>query len=117
VPIQPNLALWLAPYRQVTGRICSFHNSERVARHLAEKLEIKWVHNGMRHGYGSCRVAIIRNYPQVAYEMGNSVEVIKACYDQVVTPKEAAAWFSIEPVIPRKIDASATIAPRGKRFA
>ena len=100
VPIQPNLELWLAPYRHLQGRICSFYNSERVARHLAEKVGIQWVHNGLRHGYGSYRVAETRNYPQVAYEMGNSVEIIKAAYDQVVTPKEATAWFSIKPETP-----------------
>jgi hypothetical protein len=103
VPIQPNLALWLAPHRQATGKICSYFRSEREARNLADDQKIPWVHNGMRHGFGSYRVAITRNYPQVAYEMGNSVEMIKASYDQVVTPKEAAGWFAIAPTSPSKI--------------
>lgn len=97
VPIHPNLAAWLAPYRARTGKICAFYKSERVATNLAKRLKIKWVHNGLRHGYGSYRVAQTKNYPLVAYEMGNSVEVIKACYDRVVTAQEAIAWFSIYP--------------------
>jgi integrase len=100
VPIQPNLAQWLAPYRNSTGKICSFYNSERAARRLAAEKQIPWVHNGMRHAFGSYRVATLRNYPQVAYEMGNSVEIIKSSYDQVVTPKEAEAWFAIVPEAP-----------------
>jgi integrase len=93
VPIQPNLMEWLKPSRESVGKICAFYNSERVARHLAEKLEIPWVHNGLRHGYGSYQVAATRNYPQVAYEMGNSVEIIKASYDQVVTPRPKISVF------------------------
>jgi len=103
VPIQPNLAQWLAPYRGRTGKICAFYNSERMARGLADKLGIRWVHNGLRHGYGSYRVALQRDYPKVAYEMGNSVDVIKSSYDQVVTPREATAWFAIAPTAPKNV--------------
>jgi integrase len=91
VPTQPNLEQWLAPYSQSEGKICVYFNSERAARKFAHHIKVKWVHNGLRHGYGSCRVAQTKNYPLVAYEMGNSVEVIKACYDQVVTETEANA--------------------------
>ena len=103
VPIQPNLAQWLAPYRERKGKICSLYNSERTARTLARKLGIPWIHNGMRHGFGSYRVAILRDYPKVAYEMGNSVDIIKSSYDQVVTPREAAAWFAIAPHAPANV--------------
>ena len=48
-------------------------------------------------------MAILRDYPKVAYEMGNSVEIIKACYDQVVTPAEANAWFAIAPRVPSNV--------------
>jgi hypothetical protein len=91
VPTQPNLEQWLAPYSQSEGKICVYFNSERAARKFAHHIKVKWVHNGLRHGYGSCRVAQTKNYPLVAYEMGKSVEVIKACYDQVVTETEANA--------------------------
>jgi len=97
VPIHPNLATWLAHYRDRDGKICAFYKSERVATNLAKRLKIRWVHNGLRHGYGSYRVAQTKNYPLVAYEMGNSVEVIKACYDRVVTEQESKAWFAICP--------------------
>jgi len=77
-------------------------------RKLAGQIKAKWVHNGLRHGYGTCRVALTKNYPQVAYEMGNSVEVIKSCYDQVVSEKEANAWFSICPKMPGNVIRLAT---------
>ena len=103
VPIQPNLAKWLAPYRGSIGKICTYALSEWESVKLAKKLKIKWVRNGLRHGFGSYRVAQTKNYPLVAYEMGNSVDVIKSCYDQVVNEKEAAKWFSIEPENSEKI--------------
>ena len=49
----------------------------------------------MRNGYGSYRVALLRDYPKVSYKMGNFVKIIKACYDQVVPPVEADAWFAL----------------------
>lgn len=97
IPLLPNLEKWLAPYAQSGGKICLYFNSERAARKPARRLRIKWVRNGLRHGYGTCRVALIKNYPEVAYEMGNSVDIIKSCYDQVVTEREAHAWFGVVP--------------------
>lgn len=97
VPIQTNLRAWLEGCRNQSGSICQYQNCQRIARKLAKKSRIKWVHNGMRHSYGSCRVALTKNYPLVAYEMGNSVEVIKRHYDQVVSENDAQKWFSIVP--------------------
>jgi len=102
-PILPNLKAWLEPYIKKEGPICAYSSCERQAVQLAASLEINWVHNGLRHGFGSCRVAMIKNYPQVAYEMGNNVDVVKSSYDQVVSEKEARKWFAIspEPKVPR----------------
>ena len=88
----------ILPYfTKIEGKICGYAKCERMAVQLASKIKIPWVHNGLRHGFGSCRVAITKNYPQVAYEMGNTVDVIKADYDQVVTEREAEKWFAISP--------------------
>lgn len=108
VPLLPNLEKWLAPFAGSDGMICVYFNSERAARKLAARIKVNWVHNGLRHGYGTCRVALTKNYPQVAYEMGNSVEVIKSCYDQVASEKEANAWFSICPTVPDNVVRLAT---------
>ena len=97
IPISKNLAAWLKDCRHLKGAVCHYFNSERVARHLAARIDVQWIHNGLRHGFGSYRVAQTKNYPEVAYEMGNSVDVIKRCYDQVVTQAQAAKWFSIFP--------------------
>jgi integrase len=99
ITMTPNLEKWLIPYRERKGLICQFYNPERAARKLARAVGIGWVHNGLRHGFGSYRVAQTRNYPEVAYEMGNSVEVIKRCYDQVVSTSEAERYFKILPKV------------------
>lgn len=98
VPISANLQSWLDLCRDQQGPVCCYQNSQRIARRLARDIGVRWVHNGLRHAYGSCRVAETKNYPLVAYEMGNSVEIIKRHYDQVVTEADAARWFSIVPL-------------------
>ena len=56
---------------------------------------VKWQQNALRHTCISAKVARTKNVPQVAYESGNSVAVIKKHYLDLMTPSEAGAWFAI----------------------
>ena len=107
VPIQPNLQAWLEPYRGFEGTVCP-DRIDNYIRFLTapeegyswrqrSKRAIQWKANGLRHSYGSYRLAIIQNAPQVAEEMGNSVPMIKKHYAETVYPAEGAGWFSIMP--------------------
>ncbi|MCX6907919.1 MAG: tyrosine-type recombinase/integrase [Verrucomicrobia bacterium] len=97
VPIQDNLALWLAPYK---GRIGKVRPWDRVGRRLsvlAKELGIRWPNNGLRHSFASYRLAQCQDAAKVALEMGNSPAMIFRHYRELVVPQDAAAWFSIEP--------------------
>ena len=108
IPISPNLARWLAPYRGSEGRI-GYRNGARLAQRLAGELGIAWVRNGLRHGYGSHRLAATSDAAKVAHEMGNTERMVHQHYKELVTESEGKAWFDIVP------DAPVNVVPMVKR--
>jgi integrase len=97
VPIQPNLSTWLAPYRGRGGRICPYEHMTTSMEAVCEDAKIKWAKNGLRHSYGSYRLAQTKNAAQVSLEMGNSPRMVFQHYREVVTEKQAQQWFAILP--------------------
>ena len=100
VPIADNLRAWLKPHMQTTGPI--WPKGQRVfAAELATvraKAEIAGdKSNAMRHSFGSYRTAITQNVAQVALEMGNTPKMIEAHYRELVTAKQAKAFFAVVP--------------------
>jgi integrase len=121
IPISDNLRLWLAPHVKPEGLV-------RVARRLthlrylaarakgAEALETNgspatnlrhWPTNALRHSYASYRMAEVGNAATVAEECGNSVQVLRKNYRELVTKAEAARWFAVTP----RADAGASQGP------
>ena len=97
VPIGKNLAKWLAPYWREEGLCCEYGRTSDAIARLAERAGVKWKHNGLRHSYGSYRLALVQDPAKVAYEMGNSPRMIVRHYRELVLPVEAETWFGIEP--------------------
>lgn len=108
VPIQPNLAKWLEPYRTATGKVSPFKRSnfaivrevEQVVRHsegTGELQSLEWKRNALRHSYGSYRLPIVKSAAELALEMGNSPRMIFQHYRELVTPADAAAYWQIQP--------------------
>jgi len=102
IPILPNLEAWLAPYRDKEGKI-SYANAERIARKTAAAAGIEWVHNGLRHGFGSHRLAVLKDAAEVAHEMGNTERMVHAHYKELVTEAQGKAWFAIAPKVPKNV--------------
>ncbi len=96
VPISDNLKLWLLPHEQASGPICLHNNPQAAARRCCKGF--KWAKNGLRHSYISYRLAILHDTARVAFEAGNSPDVIFGHYRELVTPEAAQAWFNINPV-------------------
>lgn len=96
VPICEAGLQWLAPYRNRVGQVCSDRQS-KTGRAVAEKLKIPWPPNGLRHSFGSYRLAHVKSAPEVALEMGNSVSMIFGHYRALVTEADAQRWFAIAP--------------------
>ena len=109
VPIQPNLQAWLAPYRAKTGPVCVWSRIGRKASVLAKELGIRWPSNGLRHSYATYRLAECQDAAKVALEMGNTPSMVFRHYRELVTPKEAAVWWSIIPT------QAANVVPIGSR--
>lgn len=97
VPLLPVLKAWLKPYRKKSGRICSREDMGDSLLWLAEKTEMPWKHNGLRHSFISYRLAIVKAEGQVALEAGNSPTVIFKNYRQLVKDAAAEAWFAVMP--------------------
>jgi len=112
VPILPNLAQWLGPYVQESGRVWLYGDSylSRLKMQVAEEAGIQWKHNALRHSFASYRLAQIQNANQVALETGHTAKVLFTNYRELVTAEEAKSWFGIVP----KVSGNAA---RGKRAA
>src|SRR6266567_2278136 len=77
VPIQPNLAEWLTPYRARRGRVCP----QNLQKHINEdrdraELREEWPVNASRHSFASYSLAHFRDAAKLALEMGNSPAMI-----------------------------------------
>ncbi len=63
----------------------------------AKTAKITWDENLLRHSYGSYRLAQIKNAAQVAEEMGNSPQVVRTHYQNLVRPEVVADYWKITP--------------------
>ena len=107
VPIVPNLAQWLAPYANHTGKIWKrTANDLRDVRAITVKAAgVAWKDNGLRHSFISYRLADIQDAAKVALEAGNSPNTIFKHYRELVKPSAAKAWFGITPEMPANVTA------------
>ncbi|HJY54614.1 MAG TPA: tyrosine-type recombinase/integrase [Candidatus Udaeobacter sp.] len=96
VPILPNLAQWLSPYRSRKGKVLK-HSVERRTIVFAQGQGITWPHNCLRHSYASYRLAAIADSARVALEMGNSPQKLMTNYRELADEHDAKAWFAITP--------------------
>lgn len=103
IPICDNLRQWLLLCRLESGFCCDYVNVTDALYRIVERSGVKWKHNALRHSFISYRVAQTQNIPQVALEAGNSVGMVNRHYREIVTPEEAAAWFSVQPEQSAKI--------------
>ena len=116
VPIPPNAVAWLAPYRKRTGKLWPtgarnrfnlariragfgpfFSTSAEVKRAQEEKTLKPWPDNCLRHTAISCKVATKPDLARIAYESGNSPDIIKEHYLALMGKREAAKFAAIKP--------------------
>jgi integrase len=97
IVMSENLVAWLAPYRMKHGAIFAHDPQRRIAK-LAKASGVKWKSNALRHSFGSYRMEQTKNEGQVALEMGNSPQVVKDHYFEIVDERAAKAYWSIKPL-------------------
>ena len=106
IVMHENLLAWLEPYSVKTGPIFSIDPSNRIEK-VVKATGIAWKRNGLRHSFGSYRMELTKNEGQVALEMGNSPQVVKDHYFEIVDEKAARDYWSIKPAGDGKIIAIA----------
>jgi integrase len=97
VPIQPNLAKWLAPYRRQSGKLFQSRRTVDSAIKFAKGMDIPWKANCLRHSYATYRLSLLPDAARVALEMGNSPAKLFTNYRELDRQNHAPEWFGIEP--------------------
>ena len=98
VTIQPNLAKWLKPYQNRTGKVCPVNLRTLLDQdRIAAELLADWPPNALRHSFGSYHLAAYNDIQALALQMGNSPNVIFRHYRQLVKLKAATGYWLIEP--------------------
>lgn len=100
VPMREQLLAFLGPWRgREAGPVCTRTRFEDELARLRKRGVVrgKWPKNAFRHTYGSCRMGEVRNMPQVADEMGNSVAEVRRDYRNPRTEREVLAWAALRP--------------------
>ena len=101
VPIKPNLKAFLLPLAKKSGKVVTAPKISKLLAEAAtkagnEKDSLDWKRNALRHTYISARLAECNDEARVAYEAGNSPQIIRSNYDARMRPA-AAEWFAIAP--------------------
>jgi integrase len=99
VPPTDNLAAWLAPYANRTGKIWphSMAYLYEAIETAAQKASVVWKRNALRHCFASHRLAVVRNADQVALECGHSSRMLFRHYRELVTEELGHQWFGMAP--------------------
>lgn len=111
VPVQDNLAAWLAAYAHRKGKVWSgghqgFHQAQQetaAATGTKDQKPVEWRVNGLRHSYASYRYGQIQDAGRLAGEMGNSASVVFSRYRELVRPADAGRWFNVKPESPSNV--------------
>ena len=98
IPILPPLRAYLLKFKPPTsGKISPVKTLSDRFEYLGKRVGIEWKHNGLRHSFGSYRLAALQNIHKLKEEMGNSEAMIRQHYQKTVTRAEAAKFWAIRP--------------------
>src|SRR5262249_53206804 len=103
IPIQPNLAAWLAPYSEKKGMVVPVNARKKLDAARKAAGLARWPNNGLRHSFASYRMAAIHDAPRVAAELGHtSPQMLYSTYRELVLPEEAERYWQIAPTAESK---------------
>ncbi len=96
-PLNKTAVAWLVGWKKKTGPIIPVVNHRYHVGLACDKAGITWKPNALRHSYISYMMATTKDPVRVAYECGNSPQIIRSNYDRVVAKSQGRKWFSIKP--------------------
>lgn len=91
VDLEPAAVAWLSTCDPLAGQ------GRLVRRRFLRRLPISWPANALRHSFASYHLAAMRDLARLATLMGNSPDIIRRHYAEMVTPEEAAAFWALRP--------------------
>ena len=91
-------SLGRAMRKVVAAALKNAHDS-KATKSQKDLGSMKVIFDGLRHTFISYRLAIVKDFPQVAMEAGNSVEIIQRHYNKRATEKEAKTFFALTPTV------------------
>jgi integrase len=94
VPIHPTLRAWLDLGGEVPGTTC-----EQSLWELTRRIAVPWPRNCARHSFVSYHLAAFGSASQTALIAGHSEAMLFAHYRELVTPEDAAEFWSITPEV------------------
>lgn len=97
VRISPNLAAWLEKLRRESGPVVPYKNIANEVCDLVRKAEVSRQTNGLRHSFGTHRLAMSKDLNAVAFDMGNSRRMVLKHYWKVIPEAQGTRWFSLYP--------------------
>ncbi len=104
VPILPNLAEWLRPYRHSTGKLFGGKADKQARAFGKDVLKLKrWPQNALRDSFASYRLTATADAARTALELGNSPAKLFSNYRELADEHDAVAWFAIAPKRSKKI--------------
>lgn len=99
IPILPNLRTWISDKALTKGKVqpgyASAKTLSEALSHAIKDSGVPMKRNALRNCYTSYRLATLGDIAKVAEETGNSPQVIREEYLELVTPEQAKEWFSI----------------------
>ncbi|MEI7822825.1 MAG: tyrosine-type recombinase/integrase [Verrucomicrobiota bacterium] len=98
VGVSENLAAWLGPYRQTSGRITPPF-FKRLWENLRKAADFQtWPKNALRHSFASYHVAFHHDAPRTSLEMGHdNPNQLFQSYRELVKPVDAERYWQIVP--------------------
>jgi integrase len=97
IPISANLRAILKPRLRQEGPVRPYAETllKAARKAIVEASGAAWPDNAMRHSFISYRMALVKSAAAVALEAGNSPDVVFEHYRELVTEKDAKAYFNL----------------------
>lgn len=102
-PIPENAAAWLAGVAKPSGPVIEANFQREFRKARAEAGLQDWPRNVLRHSFVSHRLAHTDDAARTALEAGHSEAILFKHYRQLVTRRQAEAYFGIMPDVDDKV--------------
>jgi len=101
VEINDTLAAFLPSCAKRKGMVVELPDERTLYKRLAELATAagltKWPDNGLRHSCASYSLALTGDAVRVAYQLGNSADMVHRHYKALVTKADAERFFALRP--------------------